>query len=251
LIQKTTLRFLPIAKVVFSQHDHVESTAALNNKSLSNIDKNSPMKSTICLLFFLLFTNANQPSEDGVDLLANGLKGWNVAKSGAWKIDDGVLQPSEKPGGYIWTEKPYENFELSLEYKTSEKCNSGVFFRTDPKNPVQGGFEIQLASHGLYSGKHIVGSLYDAQSPTESAGKPDGEWNKMTLTCLGPEIKVVLNGKKVLNANLNKWTTPKLNPDGTKNKFKTALKKLPRSGNIGFQYHGHPVSFRNLLIKQK
>lgn len=237
--------------MVFSRHDHVESTAALNNKTLSNIDKNSPMKSTICVLFFLLFTNANQPSEDGVDLLANGLKGWNVAKSGAWKIDDGVLQPSEKPGGYIWTEKPYENFELSLEYKTSEKCNSGVFFRTDPKNPVQGGFEIQLASHGLYSGKHIVGSLYDAQSPIESAGKPDGEWNKMTLTCLGPEIKVVLNGKKVLNANLNKWTTPKLNPDGTKNKFKTALKKLPRSGNIGFQYHGHPVSFRNVVIKQK
>ena len=209
------------------------------------------MKSTLCLLIVLLVANPNSPSEKGIDLLANGLKGWNLAKSGAWQVDDGVLHPSDKPGGYIWTEKPYENFELTLDYKTSEKCNSGVFFRTDPKNPVQGGFEIQVASHGLYSGKHIVGSLYDAKSPTESAGKPDGEWNQMKITCEGPMIHVVLNGKKVLNADLDKWTTPKLNPDGTKNKFKTALKKLPRSGNIGFQYHGHPVWFRNIVIKKK
>ena len=90
------------------------------------------MKSTLCLLIVLLFANPNSPSEKGVDLLANGLKGWNVAKSGAWKVDDGVLHPSDKPGGYIWTEKSYENFELTLDYKTSEKCNSGVFFRTDP-----------------------------------------------------------------------------------------------------------------------
>ena len=196
------------------------------------------MKSLLCLLIPLFITGGYAPAEDGTNLLANGLKGWSVAKPGAWQVDDGVLHPSEKPGGYIWTEKPYENFELSLDYKTSEKCNSGVFFRTDPKNPVQGGFEIQVASHGLYSGNHIVGSLYDAKSPSESAGKPDGEWNQMKITCVGPNIQVVLNGKNVLNANLDKWTTPKLNPDGTKNKFKTALKKLPRTGNIGFQVIG-------------
>ncbi|MDA7861454.1 DUF1080 domain-containing protein [bacterium] len=209
------------------------------------------MKSLLCLLIPLFITGGYAPAEDGTNLLANGLKGWSVAKPGAWQVDDGVLHPSEKPEGYIWTEKPYENFELSLDYKTSEKCNSGVFFRTDPQNPVQGGFEIQVASHGLYSGKHIVGALYDAKSPSESAGKPDGEWNQMKITCVGPNIQVVLNGKNVLNANLDKWTTPKLNPDGTKNKFKTALKKLPRTGNIGFQYHGHPVWFRNVVIRKK
>ena len=94
------------------------------------------MKSLLCLLITLLYTGVSTPTEDGIDLLANGLKGWNVAKSDAWVVEDGVLHPSEKPGGYIWTEKPYENFELTLDYKTSEKCNSGVFFRSDPKNPV-------------------------------------------------------------------------------------------------------------------
>ena len=141
------------------------------------------------------------------------------------------------------------NFPSTI--KLRKNATAAWFFRTDPKNPVQGGFEIQVASRGLYSGKHIVGSLYDAKSPSESAGKPDGEWNQMKITCVGPNIQVVLNGKNVLNANLDKWTTPKLNPDGTKNKFKTALKKLPRTGNIGFQYHGHPVWFRNVVIKKK
>tara|TARA_R110002096_G_scaffold67332_5_gene163316 strand:+ start:3394 stop:3972 length:579 start_codon:yes stop_codon:yes gene_type:complete len=189
-------------------------------------------------------------AEDGsVDLLAEGLSHWTLDKEGAWVVQDGELAVSDKPGGYIWSKEPYENFELSVEYKTSEKCNSGVFFRTNPKNAVQGGFEIQVASAGIYSGKHVVGSLYDAMEPAEAAGKPDGEWNKMTLTCKGPMITVVLNGKTVIEANIDEWDTANLNPDGTKNKFKTALKDLPRSGHIGFQYHGHPVWFRNVMLK--
>ena len=60
----------------------------------------------------------------------------------------GVLA-RRKGGGYIWTEKSFGDFVLELEVKMSKRCNSGVFFRTDPKNPVQGGFEIQIMdSHG-------------------------------------------------------------------------------------------------------
>ncbi|MEM1294491.1 MAG: DUF1080 domain-containing protein [Verrucomicrobiota bacterium] len=197
-----------------------------------------------------LLLNAHGFAEDEpVDLFAGGLSHWMLDKEGAWVVENGELSVSEKPGGYIWSKSPYENFELSLEYKTSEKCNSGVFFRTDPKNAVQGGFEIQVASAGIYSGKHVVGSLYDALEPSEGAGKPDGEWNQMKLTCDGPMITVVLNGKTVIQANIDEWTTANLNPDGSKNKFKTALKDLPRSGHLGFQYHGHPVWFRNVTLK--
>ncbi len=187
---------------------------------------------------------------DAVDLLADGLSSWQTDKPGTWVVDDGVLSPSAKPGGYVWSKKAYGDFELTLEYKTSKECNSGVFFRTDPKNPVQGGFEIQLASNDVYKGKHVVGALYDAKAPTERAGKADGEWNTLQLVCKGPEITVVLNGKTVLEADIDRWTTARKNPDGSKNKFRTALKDLPRSGHIGLQYHGHPVWFRNLKLKQ-
>ena len=166
-----------------------------------------------------------------------------------WTLTKGILTPSETPGGIIWSKSKFSDFTISLEYKTSEKANSGLFFRTDPKNAVQGGFEIQIASPGLYSGKHIVGSLYDAKEPMVAAGKPDGEWNTMELTCKGPGIKAKVNGKKVINVNIDDWKEPNKNPDGSRNKFKTALKELPQTGHIGFQYHGQQVWFRNIRVK--
>jgi hypothetical protein len=165
-----------------------------------------------------------------------------------WVLEKGILTPSETPGGIIWSKDSFGDFEISLQYKTSKKANSGLFFRTDPKNAVQGGFEIQIASPGIYSGKHIVGSLYDAKEPMVAAGKPDGEWNIMEVTCKGSLIKVVLNGKPVIDLNIDDWKEPRKNPDGSKNKFKTALKDLPKTGHFGLQYHGQPVWFRNIKI---
>ena len=182
-----------------------------------------------------------------IDLLTEG--GFQVNKH--WELNEGILSSSKTPGGIIWTKDAYENFTISLEYKTSEKCNSGLFFRSDPRNAVQGGFEIQIASHGLYNGKHVLGSLYDAKPPTKAMGKPDGEWNTMILTCDGPNILVTINGEQVLEANIDEWTTPKKNPDGSKNKFKTALKDLPRTGHFGLQYHGKPIAFRSIHLKVK
>ena len=208
------------------------------------------MKKSICPLFVAAVVFAGLQNTQAADLLAKGLKPWKMDKDGAWEIKDGVLSPSAKPGGYIWTKKSYGDFEISVDYKTSENCNSGLFFRTDPKNAVQGGFEIQIASAGIYKGKHVVGSLYDAKEPSAAAGKPDGEWNTMVVTCEGPNISVTLNGQNVIDVNIDDWDTGNQNPDGSKNKFKTALKDLPRTGKIGLQYHGHPVWFRNLKIKQ-
>jgi hypothetical protein len=189
-------------------------------------------------------------TEDEFDLFKGGLANWQLNKPGGWVMKDGVLSPAENGGGYIWTKDNYEDFEVVIEYKTSKDCNSGLFFRADPKNHVQGGFEIQIASAGIYDGKQVGGSIYGALAPTERAGKPDGEWNTMKLTCIGPKITVVLNGKTIAEANIDKWTTANLNPDGTKNSVKTPLKDLPRTGRIGFQYHGHPVWFRNVKLKQ-
>jgi hypothetical protein len=185
--------------------------------------------------------------------LFNGkdLNNWMQQKPRAWEAKDGVLGPSSSPGGYIWAKGSYENFELELDFKMSKRCNSGVFFRTDPKNAVQGGFEIQiLDSNGKSSvGKHDCGALYDALAPSANAAKPSGEWNHMKLTVNGPSVKVVLNGKQVIVADLDQWTKARKNPDGSRNKFRTALKDLPRTGSIGLQYHGHPVWFKNIFLK--
>jgi len=204
------------------------------------------MNKLIILFSFCLTFPLFGQSEKSTNLLSS--KGLQLNKH--WVIEDGELTPSQTPGGIIWTKEKFGDFEVVLEYKTSEKANSGLFFRTDPRNPVQGGFEIQIASAGIYSGKHVLGSLYDAKEAAVSAGKPDGEWNTMTLTCKGPMIKATVNGQTTVDVNIDDWTGRNKNPDGSKNKFKTPLKDLPREGHLGLQYHGQQVWFRNVIVKR-
>ena len=204
----------------------------------------------LTLLFLALSTLA--PAADPVTLFDGAkLDAWTMDKPGGWIAKDGLLQPAEGGGGgYVWTKEKYENFTLTLDFKMSEKCNSGVFFRTDPKNPVQGGFEIQVmdTAGNPKPGKHDCGALYDALAPSENAAKPAGEWNTMSIECKGPNITVILNGKTVVKANIDEWKTGNQNPDGSKNKFNAALKDLPRNNHIGLQYHGHPVWFKNIQV---
>jgi hypothetical protein len=76
------------------------------------------------------------------------------------------------------------------------------------------------------------------------------EWNRYTITCKENKIYVVMNGEQVIDMDLGLWTEPHKNPDGSNNKFDTAYKDMPREGHIGFQYHGDPIWFRNIKIKQ-
>lgn len=190
-------------------------------------------------------------------------------KEGGWVIEDGAMtckmeEVKDKKGnvkvkgmGYIWTKKDYSDFSLTLSYRLSEAANSGVFYRTDPGNPVHGGFEIQLMDNAGYErkrgskmeGRKSNGAFYEGKAAASDPSNPVGEWNKMKLTCRGPRIKVELNGEEIVNVNVDDWDTAGMNPDGTKNKFKNALKDLPRTGKIGFQNHGQVVSFKDVKIR--
>ena len=99
----------------------------------------------------------------------------------------------------------------------------------------------------------MVGALYDLKPPSKNVAKPAGEWNRYTITCNDSRIYLVFNGEQVINVDLDDWTEAHKNPDGTRNKFSTALKDYARSGPIGFQgihgREGQPVWFRNIKIK--
>jgi len=175
-----------------------------------------------------------------------------IMESNAWAFrDDGILAPMPNAHGDIWTKERYGNFILELDFKTPEKANSGVFIRTgDIKKWINTCIEIQI--HATTDGtKHgQCGAVYDCLSPSKDATKKPGEWNHYVITCLDNKIYINLNGQDIIDMDLDQWTEAGKNPDGTKNKFKTAYKDMPRVGNLGFQFHGAPVVwFRNLKIK--
>jgi hypothetical protein len=203
---------------------------------------------TKTILFISLALSALACGQDKAKPLFNGkdLTGWQTRDGNAsnWVVLDGNLQGKRKSGD-IWSKERFGDFVLSLEFKTGG--NSGVFFRTDnPKSPVQTGIEIQVNKPGGPN-KHSVGAIYDLVAPKKN--NATNGWNKMEITAKDNIISVKLNGETISEMDLDKWKTPGKNPDGSKNKFKTALKEFKREGHIGFQDHGAAVAYRNITIK--
>lgn len=195
---------------------------------------------------------------DGWILLFDGktLDGWMTSSEQPSKtpVEDGALNP-HKCGGYMLIhQEPRDNFILSLDFKLSPKCNSGVFIRTFPLKPRPGkdvgfnGLEIAL-DDTTTAGFHDTGALYDLAKPKKNAMKPAGEWNRMVITCDKSLISVELNGEKVTETDLAKFTEPNKRPDGSPHKFDVAYKDHPLKGYFGLQDHGSACWFKNIKLK--
>ena len=187
-------------------------------------------------------------SEGWQDLFAPDLSN-AVYNAGSWAMEEGVL--SRQGRGNIWTKEQYGDFTLDLEFKLEENTNSGVFIRTgDIRSYVHTAIEIQIHSTTDGSPCGMGGAVYDCVAPTKMMTKPAGEWNRFIITAKANKIYVVYNGEQVIDMDLDLWTEAHLNPDGSRNKFNTAYKDMPRVGPIGLQDHGQPIWFRNIKIKR-
>ena len=223
------------------------------------------MKVAICA-FALSLTAAlaadNQLSqaekEQGWILLFDGhsLDGWMTSSE----------QPSQRPvehhainphncGGYMMIHKKrWGDFILSLDFKISPGCNSGVFLRTWPLKPRPGkdvgynGIEVAI-DDTTGAGFHDTGAIYDLVKASTNAMKLPGQWNRLQVTCDKNLMSVELNGVRVSRIDLDEWTTKNERPDGSYHKFDVAYKDHHRSGYIGLQDHGADCWFKNIKLK--
>ena len=191
----------------------------------------------------------------------NGWHSWQSDKVlPQWKIEDGAMVLAEKGGKDLVTDKEYGDFELELEWKISEKGNSGIIYHVieDKKYccPYSTGPEIQVLDDEKHpdakagkAGNHKSGSLYDILPPTDFAAvKPAGQWNKAKIVIKAGKGESWLNGKKVVDFPTQgvEWDALVAN-----SKFKTwegfgSFQK----GKIALQDHGDKVSYRNVRIKE-
>jgi hypothetical protein len=186
-------------------------------------------------------------SSGGVNLLETGLFGWQQMGGpiDAWRFEGGVLYCGGKGGGWLSTIDRYDDFELSLEFRVPAGGNGGVFLRAPHDgDPAYTGMEIQLLDdnapqYAVLRATQYTGSIYDVQAPSQRVGKPAGEWQSMFIRCKGRRVKIWLNDKTIVDANL----------DSFDRKYQTHPGLTREGGYIGLQDHGSRLAFRNIWIK--
>ena len=93
----------------------------------------------------------------------------------------------------------------------------------------------------------------DPPAKRDRVVKRPGEWNRMRIRCEGQKITVELNGELVTEMDMSKWTSGKVNPDGTEipSWLPKPFAELPTKGYIGLQgKHGNAlIWFRNMNIR--
>jgi hypothetical protein len=196
--------------------------------------------------------------------LFNGkdLSGWridipekdtNAAAINPFIIRNGLLVSLGTPQGHLITDSVYQNFRLEVEYRFAAKPgNCGVLvFASTPRilyKMFPKSVEVQLmhknAGDFWCIGENIeVPDMETRRGPkanwgvtegkerrvknlTDSSENPLGEWNSMTVECVGNSIKVWVN-KDLVNYGFNA----------------TASK-----GNIALQAEGSEVEFRKVVL---
>ena len=178
----------------------------------------------------------------------NTLSGWKLVNPSGrgYVVENGELVCPADGGGNLFTEKEYSDFILRFEFKVSAGGNNGVGLRA----PLSGdsayvGMESQILDDdspqyaNLEPGQYH-GSIYKVLPARRGALKKAGEWNREEIHVIGRKVKVVLNGKVIVDGDLNAVTDPK-----TLAEHPGILRS---TGHIGFLGHGTDVRFRKIEV---
>lgn len=179
----------------------------------------------------LVLLSASYPALAQTRSLFNGknLEGWHADVPAMDKnpdarmpfiVRDGLLVSLGTPGGHLITDASYENFRLELEYRFAGKpgnCGALVFASTPralydmfPKSIEVQMMHTNAGDFWCIQEDIVVPDMEKRRGPREKWGvngdklrripnltdgseKPVGEWNKMTIECLGNSIKVWVN----------------------------------------------------------
>jgi hypothetical protein len=202
---------------------------------------------------------------DGFKPLFDGktLHGWRGykkpdASETRWKVENGLVTiPATGEGDTkgqrdLITDATYDQFDIKWEWKVAPGGNSGLkyFVLEDQASAI--GHEYQMIDDERHPDAKIgphrqTAAFYDVFPAADRPLKPAGEWNSSEVIVKGNHVEHWLNGKRVLQYELDSAET---RAAVAKSKFKDVARfGKPQKGQILIQDHGDQVWYRNVRIK--
>ncbi|HET6426642.1 MAG TPA: DUF1080 domain-containing protein [Planctomycetaceae bacterium] len=192
------------------------------------------------------------PPNDAV-ILFNGsdLSQWNGGDK--WLVEDGVATAK---GGGITTKESFGDCQLHVEWASPEKVEGSGQGRGNSGVYLMGRYEVQILDS--YDNKTYfdgqAGSVYKTKPPLVNASRKPGEWQSYDIIFHAPRfddhgsllkpgyVTVLHNGVLVQDHTELLGKTDYENPP--------AYSPHPERQPISLQFHGNPVRFRNIWIRE-
>jgi len=195
---------------------------------------------------------------DGKSL--NGWRAYQNKKMDSWMAMSGVIhckgskEDKSDLRADLITDKQYENFDLSIDWKISPQGNSGIIYLATEQHHAayETGPEYQVIDDLNFPEKledwQKTGANY-AMDPAPTA-KPNkvGEWNTTRIVVNKGHVEHWLNGEKIVEYQIG---SEKWNKEKATGKWKSAPDYgVAKKGHIALQDHGSEAWFRNIKIKE-
>jgi Domain of Unknown Function (DUF1080) len=212
-------------------------------------------------------TVAAEPAKANPVSLFDGktLNGWHgFNKTGEvknWDIEDSAMvclgAAKDAHGGDIVSDKEYENFELSWQWKITKGGNSGMMYHVieDPKykTTYETGPEYQMIDDIGFESKLEEWQKSGADYAMNLANDkkklmPVGQWNSSKIVFNKGHVEHWLNGEKIVEFQAwdDKW-----NKEKKEGKWKDYPDYgVAKKGHIALQDHGHKAYIKNIVITE-
>lgn len=196
--------------------------------------------------------NDGGPPSDAVVLFdGTHLNAWNGGDK--WLMADGCATAQ---GGGITTKESFGDCQLHLEWATPAEVKGSGQGRGNSGVYLMGKYEVQILDSfnnpTYFDGQ--AGSLYKTKPPLVNASRGPGEWQTYDIVFRAPRfdedghllkpgyITVLHNGVLVQDhtelLGSTAWDSP------------PTYSKHPERLPISLQYHGNPVRYRNIWLRE-
>jgi len=188
---------------------------------------------TLALVLLISFSAYAEDEESQSLFNGKDLSGWKVDVprmddnpdvESPFIVRDGMLVSLGSPGGHLVTEACYSNYRFEVEYRfAAQPGNCGVLVHASTPRSLYKMFpkSVECQMNHQHAGDFwcicediTVPDMVERRGPedewgvtegkrrrilnlTDGSENPVGEWNSMTIECVGAEVKVWVNGDLV------------------------------------------------------